>query len=123
MEPDTDVAMLINATGHVIRQRLPDGSLKEYRATPLVVRLPGEDIRDPTIKGVDVVQRQFSVGSTMLPSPMPGVLYIVSRKVAYAYDGVRDDLVYPDTEDGAERDELRRVTAVYRFRRPDKGVA
>lgn len=91
-----------------------------YPSTPLVIRLPCADVVDRTVIDEDVVQRQLY--HEQLPAPRPDVLYIVSRKVAYAYANVREDMVFPDTEDGAERDETGRVTAVRRFRRPDKLV-
>ena len=91
----------------MIDVNFPDGRVKQLES--------GVTRRD--IAGEDVVQRRYYHGS--LPAERPDVLYIVSRKVAYAYSHLRGDLIYPDTEDGAER-EAGRVYAVYRFRRPDR---
>ncbi len=109
--------MIVNATGHVVRKRNVDGSLTTYPPTDLMIRLESADVTRRDIVGEDVVQRRYYHGS--LPAERPDVLYIVSRKVAYAYSHLRGDLIYPDTEDGAER-EAGRVYAVRRFRRPDR---
>lgn len=111
---------LINATGHTVRVRQTDGDVKVHPPSSIYLRLTGADVRDWSAKDVEIVQRRFYHKPSNLPEVQEDVMYIVSRKFACAYANLRDDLVYPDTEDGAERDGCGRVLAVRRFRRPDK---
>jgi len=108
---------VVNATGHEVRKRRSDGSIRSYLPSPLTIRLASVDLPDRSIPGEDVVQRRFF--HEPLPVPNTGVVYIVSRKVAFAYAGIRNDFIYPDTESGAERDSNGRILSVRRFRRPD----
>jgi hypothetical protein len=114
------MVVLVNATGHDVMVRGKDGSITVYPKSPISIRLSGADVREWSVHNVEIVQRRFYHESLPVPIANPGVRYIVSKKTAYAYANLRDDLIFPDTEDGAERDDAGWVTAVRRFRRPDK---
>ena len=133
---------LVNLTRHAINLVLPGGQAIEIppsgRVAFVVAPAPRRWIcpiqvgSDPPTP-VEVLDEPSMPRRVALPSPRPGVAYLVSARVAEACPG-RADLLTPATGpgEGALRDTQGRVTAVTRLKRfrqaalpavPEQGAA
>jgi len=85
---------IVNLTPHPVTLVTANGDevVIQPEATP--VRLPAETYPDGEINGIPVVREALGDADDVLPSPQPGVVYVVARPVAERASH-RTDLVVP----------------------------
>jgi len=90
---------IMNLTSYDVEVMNRKGEMVTFPASPISVRFTSADKRVGEVEGIPIFTRTYS-GEHMLPSPQPGVLYIVTKTVAYAalIKGTeRDDLIVAET--------------------------
>lgn len=85
---------IVNLTPHAVTLVDVDGSEVVIQPEETPVRLPAETYPDGEINGIPVVREALGNADDVLPSPQPGVVYVVARPVAERASH-RADLVVP----------------------------
>lgn len=85
--------MIVNLTPHTINIHTGGGPVVSIQPSGLIARVETKEMEDGEVEGIPVVRSRF--GSPIgIPSPEPGVFFIVSRILLDACRG-RNDLLAP----------------------------
>lgn len=108
---------------HQITVKFDDGSLIVFPAYNNPIKLPYTDHITTIERGVQVKRRIYYATSNLVPPPVHGKVYAVSRLVATLFGGIRNDLVYPATHPYYDDAEINQkngtVSSVKSFKLPD----